>query len=1046
MNSLQRKLISVSVLLGSSCLQAEVVFDGSIGANPAGTAFSGNFTISEADGIVSGNNLFHSFQRFNVNQGEAATFTHSSPNIAHIVSRVTGGDPSAINGGILLRQDDGGTLNPTQAALWLINPAGVVIGDGAFLDPQGVFNISTANRIGFDNGDDFFSHDVSQNSTLSVAMPTAFGFLDKQALPTGFQQGHLQIKINDPGDANVPLFLSSARLVGTSNDSDAAVSVIGDIASNVELSNGIEPLSTRILALRLDIVGLGEGGAVTLAGDGMPAVTGNSSAVQISDSNILLTDNGQVTDTGFTISAKSLAIQHSYLLTQSILLSPEIRFSGTESITVADSFVGTFTTNDVMAGDIIIDAASYLQRNSVLQSISIATGGNTGAAGNLLFGTSGTVALDRFQLESGSLFSISNSFGTGGDIVVNAAGEVALGQSSSDTVIIRSVSSSSADVGNIGILGQTISANNTDIGVRGNAFSSQPGVIFIDAGDGGLFLDDTTVNGSQVAGLGANVFLRSQADITITATTGQLIGSSGIGAGVGGSVLLEAAGDVAIAGPIEISSVQLAGSAQSAAALPVSISAENIFLSGSAGSIATLAAAEHSGADILITARNRLVIEDGFSVETSANAEGRGGSLLLQSDTLMINGNENAPIALTSSTLSSVDAGRVVIDVSGAASLDFVEVNSVSVGGGAAGEIVIESADLSVNNSSFFTSTISDDASDSSGGINLRAQGTLRLNRSFLQSNTANAAPGGQIVLQSEGDLEIAQSRIQAGSLGSGLSGGLDFRAAGRLAIWGVDTEILTNSTGSTQAGDVLLSANSVHLFDRAIIQTSAQGSGDAGTIRVEGDSLLFSGGRVESTSKNAGGGDIELFGREIRLDDDLENGVIAFITTDSQSSDALGNGGSITLGDPANPADSILVRRSGLTASAAAGSGGRININANAFLRDALSVFRVTSQSGAAGSLEVNAPEQDISAAVKALNTQFLDTAGLLRSYCDRNTDERRSTLEIWELGGDSNTGGYQPSYSSLLLSSSAVNSSFPQTNKQLVSAMMFHADACGK
>jgi filamentous hemagglutinin family protein len=48
---------------------------------------------------IRGNNLFHSFSEFNVNTGQTATFT--GPNsIANIINRVTGQNPSNIDGGI----------------------------------------------------------------------------------------------------------------------------------------------------------------------------------------------------------------------------------------------------------------------------------------------------------------------------------------------------------------------------------------------------------------------------------------------------------------------------------------------------------------------------------------------------------------------------------------------------------------------------------------------------------------------------------------------------------------------------------------------------------------------------------------------------------------------------------------------------------------------------------------------------------------------------------------------------------------------------------
>ena len=57
----------------SLSLHAEIVTDGSVGA--AQNLLGPNFSIPETLGSRSGNNLFHSFQRFNINNGEQAIFT-----------------------------------------------------------------------------------------------------------------------------------------------------------------------------------------------------------------------------------------------------------------------------------------------------------------------------------------------------------------------------------------------------------------------------------------------------------------------------------------------------------------------------------------------------------------------------------------------------------------------------------------------------------------------------------------------------------------------------------------------------------------------------------------------------------------------------------------------------------------------------------------------------------------------------------------------------------------------------------------------------------
>ncbi|HLO85699.1 MAG TPA: CHAT domain-containing protein [Nostocaceae cyanobacterium] len=89
-----------------------------------------------------GANLFHSFQKFGLNQNQIANFL-SNPNIQNILGRVVGGDPSVING---LIQITGGNSN-----LYLMNPAGIVFGSNASLNVPASFTATTATSIGFGN-------------------------------------------------------------------------------------------------------------------------------------------------------------------------------------------------------------------------------------------------------------------------------------------------------------------------------------------------------------------------------------------------------------------------------------------------------------------------------------------------------------------------------------------------------------------------------------------------------------------------------------------------------------------------------------------------------------------------------------------------------------------------------------------------------------------------------------------------------------------------------------------------------------------------------
>ncbi|MEB3826513.1 beta strand repeat-containing protein, partial [Phormidium sp. CCY1219] len=112
-----------------------------------------------------GGNLFHSFDRFNLDRGHTANFL-SSPEIQNIFSRVTGGDASVINGTISVI---GGGSN-----LFLINPAGILFGSDARLNVPGDFAAIAATGMGF--GDQWFATIGDNNWAELVGEPSQFAF------------------------------------------------------------------------------------------------------------------------------------------------------------------------------------------------------------------------------------------------------------------------------------------------------------------------------------------------------------------------------------------------------------------------------------------------------------------------------------------------------------------------------------------------------------------------------------------------------------------------------------------------------------------------------------------------------------------------------------------------------------------------------------------------------------------------------------------------------------------------------------------------------
>ncbi|MBE9118155.1 DUF4347 domain-containing protein [Lusitaniella coriacea LEGE 07157] len=126
--------------------------------------YNGN-TYTITGGTQAGANLFHSFSELGLSPNQIANFL-STPNIQNILGRITGGNPSIIQGLISVT---GGNSN-----LFLMNPAGFVFGQNASINVPGDFTATTADAIGFNGG--FFNATGDNDYSTLVGTPNSFAF------------------------------------------------------------------------------------------------------------------------------------------------------------------------------------------------------------------------------------------------------------------------------------------------------------------------------------------------------------------------------------------------------------------------------------------------------------------------------------------------------------------------------------------------------------------------------------------------------------------------------------------------------------------------------------------------------------------------------------------------------------------------------------------------------------------------------------------------------------------------------------------------------
>ncbi len=239
--------------LSAGGASAQIATDGSLGAR---TDLDGDFTIiGNQLGRRSGENLFHSFERFSVNDGAVAIFGLPD-GVNRVISRVTGAEASMLNGLISLADDATATL-PAAADFWFFNPNGVFVGPDAQFRTSGALYLSGGDSVIFSDGATF-SADASQPLTITSARPEAFGFLNAAPGPVTIRGANLPAQ----GDG-ITLSGGEVNILGATLSADQAGEALTLIAGGQGDIAPVQPgerlvLTSGRIRIRDETIQIGE--------------------------------------------------------------------------------------------------------------------------------------------------------------------------------------------------------------------------------------------------------------------------------------------------------------------------------------------------------------------------------------------------------------------------------------------------------------------------------------------------------------------------------------------------------------------------------------------------------------------------------------------------------------------------------------------------------------------------------------------------------------------------------------------------------------------
>jgi filamentous hemagglutinin family protein len=820
LSSLLKASFYTFCLLLSSVTSAtgQITTDGTIP-----TEVNQNDNVTEiTGGSQAGSNLFHSFKDFSIPAGNEASFNNAD-DIQNILSRVTGGNISNING--LIRAND--------ANLFLINPAGIIFGEGASLDIGGSFYGSSANSILFPDDLEFSATDGLAQPVLTINAPIGLSFRDNPGEIVNQSTPGLLI---EPGNTisliggNVSfdggtIFAPGGRVElggltapGTVNiNNDGSLSFADTVArGDVSIANGAQvfvssedggsiAVNAKNFALTSGSVffagiNVGSGSPEAQAGDvvinaqedvvidrldsegqtyiaNTNAGTGNAGNVEINARNISFANGGSIANyNGGEGDIGNITLK----------ASENISFDGIKgfSQTGVTNFVAPGATGDV--GEINITAQNLTLTNGAFisnQVAGVANGGdiNIDVADNISIDGTG---LGLTELNEGSLPSqISSDLSISG---VGNSGDININTQNLSLTRNGVISASIFGKGNAGDI--NINANLITIGEQGDTN-----------------LSPSNISAETLSGFNDTGALEANAG-NITINTGSLLISDGggveagiAGNGNGGNIIINARDTIAVDGTGLIFGSIEVFSDISADVFPGSI--------GNAGNI------EIDTGKLSVT--NGAVV----SADTLTDTTGNGGNLTIKTEQLTLSGDASQ---ISATTFGDGDAGSVTINASDSINLSGNSETSRSglfasaiIGSGNGGDLAISTDKLTIrdgamiNVSNFSSRGFAEPGTGEAGDLSIEAN-SISLDNDILITAATQSGNGGNIFLKVADDITLRNdSTISAKAFNNANGGNLTIDTNFIIAFPDGNNDIIANAAQGT-GGNINITAESL--------------------------------------------------------------------------------------------------------------------------------------------------------------------------------------------------------------------------------------------
>ena len=594
--------------------------------------------------------LYHSFGAFSLTANEQAVFT-GPLTTQNIFVRVTGGSLSSIEGLIDTRS------SMPAANLFLLNPSGVMFGGSAKLNVGGSFHASTADYVRFEDGTTF-SADLSQNVTLTVAPPQAFGFLASNTATLAVNGGELTVA----REKTISLIGGQPTIsAGTLKAPGGTIQVINAHPGEILLERASTLPASSYPASAAPAHGrsmqLPEGSVVIRSGrlflDHANIVSSNGGIISIKAARSAEISGGEISSSSLfgpggdiKITAAALSIRDGASIASSNLFSLdptgsitihagtfELGASSIHSLTAAEGAGGSININ-VDGNALITDAASIQSSSSFSSPFALSSEGLPGPI---------SLQVGSLTLKGAAKLGVGDVAGTGsGNVSIVATGPIAISERAG---IITQASGEKPvgaifiDTSQLHIDNGYISSSTVDIGRAGDVTLNVSSLMLTNGGQiaSGSLLTARGRAGNITVPNAASIFISGSSPDNASSVPGVFTldtASSGIFTttahqGEGGNIKL-AASQIELHGGGKISADSTSTFAETARRGNIDITfGERLLLDHSSISTASMHA---NGGNISITSTGSLLQLIDSQITTSVSGgNGAGGNITLGS-------------------------------------------------------------------------------------------------------------------------------------------------------------------------------------------------------------------------------------------------------------------------------------------------------------------------------------------------------------------------------------------------------------------------------